>query len=46
MDQLALQKQTQGEIMKAYKFRVMAFVDRTFWLWLGVGSIIIFLSFR
>lgn len=32
--------------MKEYKLRVMNFVDRTFWLWLAIGSVIIFLGFR
>jgi len=32
--------------MKEYKLKVMTFVDRTFWLWLAIGSVIIFLGFR
>ncbi|AEA43053.1 hypothetical protein Fluta_1055 [Fluviicola taffensis DSM 16823] len=32
--------------MKEYKLRVMTVIDRTFWFWLAIGSIIIFLSFR
>lgn len=32
--------------MREYKLKVMAFVDRTFWLWLAIGSVIIYLGFR
>ncbi len=36
----------QTEIMKEYKWRIMAFVDRAFWGLVAIGSLIIYLSFR
>lgn len=32
--------------MKANKLKVMAFIDRTFYLWLGIGSMIIYFRYR
>lgn len=32
--------------MKANKFKLMAFVDRTFYLWLAIGSVLIYFRFR
>ncbi len=32
--------------MKAYKLRIMTFVDRAFWGLVAIGSLLIYLGFR